>query len=621
MQIQRRFNTIVFVSIMLWAAAAQALINPRFTPVNLVNESALIVSVDLRQGASKDQYDAVVREVLKGKTELKAIHLDLSKARDEQNADSFRKLAAAGAPALFFMGEFSEQGGGAPQLAGLLSVSGRWASCVGTPDGKWLFDNIEGKYQAVWAGGTDMLRRCVDYVLTENDPGVPTADGVAWSIPPVKIATLEGTIAAVRPIDLAGDGNLQLFVACDKGDRLLACDAKSRAVTDIASTRGLQSKSQAFAWGNFNGQGRLDLISFDGKALSLQAQQPDGTFKARPLEVAGALANGCVGLAALDGGVKGRSSLLVSAGTSWPLLVSLTEDGKPSLSVLAVAGVDLQTLGRAGACLVADFDGDGIADILAPGEAGSVWFRGQAPGKFAPGIACAVKLGKGPSSACLGDFDADGRLDILGVHADGIALWQNEGGGKFSESLGASGEIAYIGRTGGSDCIVGDINNDGHQDALIAYRSGCPHIFFNRGFRCFGHAHTLDLSEQNVLPEAEQGQQSGCLADFDGDGAQDMALALRTGEIWMFYRANEDGDARLATASLQPGGEYEGPVTVTGWIGKKCLGAWNVLPGVGQACFGRREAGPVTLKWRLPDGKDRQKGVILVKSTVKANLK
>jgi len=624
MPIQRRFNTVLFVSILLGAAAAQAMINPRFTPVHLVKESALVVCVDLRQGASKDQYEAVVRDVLKGKTELKSFRLDLSKARDEQNAEAFRLLAAAREPALFFVGEFAnqgEQGGGAAKRRGLLHVSGKWAICEGGENGHWLFDTIDIHSQAIWAGGTDMLRRCVDYIQADDDPDVPAADGVSWSTPPSKIATLDGAIAAVRPIDLAGDGRLLLFVARDKGDVLLAREAKSRTFTDVTSARGLQSKSQAFAWGVFNGQGRLDLISFDGKALSLQAQQPDGTFKARPLEAAGALANGCVGLTALDGGVKGRSSLLVSGGTGWPVLVSLADDGKPSLSVLAAAGVDPKTLGRAGTCLVADFDGDGTADILAPRETGSVLFRGQTPGKFASGSACAVKLGKGPSSACLGDFDGDGRLDILCVNADGISLWQNEGGGKFLETLGVSGEIAYIGRAGGSDCTTGDINNDGRQDALIAYTSASPHIFFNRGFRSFGHAHTLDLSEQNVLSEAGQGQQSACFGDFDGDGAQDMALALRNGEIWLCYRANDDGDARLAVASLQPGGEYEGPVTVTGWIGKKCLGAWNVLPGVSQACFGRREAGAVLLKWRLPGGKDQQKEVILESGAVKVSIK
>ncbi len=59
-------------------------------------------------------------------------------------------------------------------------------------------------------------------------------------------------------------GKPALFVACESGDRLFA-GAKGRTFTDLTEARGLQSKSAAFAWGDFAGQGRLDLISFDGK--------------------------------------------------------------------------------------------------------------------------------------------------------------------------------------------------------------------------------------------------------------------------------------------------------------------------------------------------------------------
>ena len=60
---------------------------------------------------------------------------------------------------------------------------------------------------------------------------------------------------------------------------------------------------------------------------------------------------------------------------------------------------------------------------------------------------------------------------------------------------------------------------------------------------------------------------------------------------------------------------------MTGWIGKRCLGAWNVLPGASQAFFGRREAGPVTLKWRLPGGKEQQKEVVVEKETTRVEIK
>src|SRR5208282_3450602 len=178
-------------------------------------------------------------------------------------------------------------------------------------------------------------------------------------------------------------------------------------------------------------------------------------------------------------------------------------------------GIDLKKLGPAGPYLLADFDGDGVADILAPFAGGSVLFRGLVGGKFAPGAACPVQLGTaqlgtGQSGACVADFDGGGRFDVLCAGTDGLRLWQNEGDGNFTDTLNLSGEIAYRSKPGGIDCLVGDINNDGRQDALIAYSTMSPQLFFNRGYRSFGHAHTLDLAERQLFPAAEQGQQSAC---------------------------------------------------------------------------------------------------------------
>ena len=92
-------------------------------------------------------------------------------------------------------------------------------------------------------------------------------------------------------------------MARDQGDRLLACGKGRGAVTDVTETRGLRSTSLVHAWGNFTGQGRLDLVSFDGKGATLHAQQADGTFTVRPLELG----------TALDGGTPERLADLVKS--------------------------------------------------------------------------------------------------------------------------------------------------------------------------------------------------------------------------------------------------------------------------------------------------------------------
>ena len=184
-------------------------------------------------------------------------------------------------------------------------------------------------------------------------------------------------------------------------------------------------------------------------------------------------------------------------------------------------------------------------------------FRGLAAGKFA--LAPRVRYNSAPASrprVWPTSMVTAGSMFLR--QRDGLRLWQNEGDGKFTETLNVSGEIAYISKPGGIDCLVGDINNDGRQDALIAYAAMSPQLFFNRGYRSFGHAHALDLAERQLLPAAEQGQQSACLGDFDGDGAQDMVMALTNGEIWVFFRENDDREARSVVAALPSAARTKG---------------------------------------------------------------
>ncbi len=621
----RCFVTIA-AAVLLAVSGARAMINPTFTPIQLVKQASVILWVDIKAGEAKDPYTATIRETLKGKAAEKTFRLDISKAGEDEAAIALREQFAAGKPAIFFVGEFEdtkELGGGNTSRRAFLLMDGVWSVFVGGEQGLWKLNNINDRMlMTVWHGGTDMLRRAVDYILTDDDPKVPVAEGFTFSKGPLKLASLSGAIRAVRTVDLASDGKLALFVACESGDRLFA-GAQNRTFADLTGARGLQSKSLVFAWGDFAGLGRLDLISFDGKVVTLNAQQADGKFLAKPLDLGGAVFTACVALAALDVGTKGHAGLLVS-GDSWPVLVALDEAGKATATTLAAPGVALAKLGQTGACLVADFDGDGLADVLLPAEKGSVLFRATAPGKFAPGVACAVQLGKSPSGACLGDFDGDGRLDIFCANRSGSYLWENVGGGTFVETFEQTGELSYGASRRGIDCMAGDFNNDGRQDIVIGYSAAEPRIFFNRGFRSFGNAASINMNWKELLPASMQGQTSVCIGYLDGDGAQDLALALTNGEIWVAFRENSNADraAMMAAAVLPVSGACKGPVAVTGWIDKRCLGAWNVLPGVSQACFGRTEAGLVTLKWRLPGGKEQSKEVVIEKGgTLKVEIK
>jgi hypothetical protein len=52
-----------------------------------------------------------------------------------------------------------------------------------------------------------------------------------------------------------------------------------------------------------------------------------------------------------------------------------------------------------------------------------------------------------------------------------------------------------------------------------------------------------------------------------------------------------------------------GPLSVTAWRKARCLGAWNLTGGADAAPIASGQAGPITLKWRSPDGAPHDKTV------------
>jgi hypothetical protein len=315
-------------------------------------------------------------------------------------------------------------------------------------------------------------------------------------------------------------------------------------------------------------------------------------------------------LTAMVGPAAGRAGLLVDT-ASLPAMLWL--DGAGALKarhiVAPPGGKALSAgLGDASACVVADLDGDALPDVLQPFATGALLYRGAGGGQFRPpGRLTGVGTGGGRAGAFPGDFDADGLLDVFVAGPRRCGLWHNAGKGRFTEALPLSGEVAYISKPGGIGGSTCDVNNDGRQDVLIVYADRGPQIFFNRGFRSFGHSHAMDLSEKKLLPAADAGLRAGLIADLNGDGGQDMAVALAGGELWVFFREVGDVPALCVRASLAAGGPTAGPINVVGRLEGRCLGAWPVTAGGAGAMFGLLEPARCKLTWPGPDGKERQK--------------
>ncbi|PCJ57375.1 MAG: hypothetical protein COA79_16030 [Planctomycetota bacterium] len=604
-----RFLILIFLTSMV----VHALINPGFTPINLVEQSALIQTIEFGTIGKDQKVVCKIIKTLKGKSKAKELTIDLNKASSPSQAKGMVGLIKESKKTLaaFLVGKFNDNDSGeeAPKAKAFLHVSGKWI-ILNENKGIWEPTVISTKMQGTWAGGTDMLIKAIDYILKDADPTMPVNVGVSWE-DPVLVSTVKGVVSSVRPVDLDGKGKSHLFIMSTLGDKLFLHDGSK--LVDVTFKRTLTSKSTIAAWLDLNGDGKLDLVSYDGKSYSFYSQKADGSFEKGNSSFLKILGGICQGIFAIDAGAKDKPGLLLATDKgvvsykpgTFPLQGALLDGG----------GVDIKKFGNIGTCLVADLDGDHLADVLQLFENGSLLYKANKVGAFEKAIACSINLGKKISKATVGDFDGDGLLDVFTTAEDGNQIWHNRGNNIFEGTLHVSGEIEYIAKAEGVDAMVCDVNNDGKQDIMISYDGYSPQIFFNRGFRSFGHAHMLDLTEKSLLAESSNGQQTCCVADFNNDGAQDLIVVLKNGEVHFFMRESEEEDSLVIKVNLPVKGPALGPITVTGWVESgddselRCLGAWNVTPGSSKAYVGLPEAGSCIIKWCLPGGKMQSKEV------------
>lgn len=209
---------------------------------------------------------------------------------------------------------------------------------------------------------------------------------------------------------------------------------------------------------------------------------------------------------------------------------------KPPLrftDVTAAAGILAapQVSGMAIGLAAADYDDDGDVDLFLPTAAGAadrLW-RNRGDGTFEE-IAAGVGLAATAASrvALWFDYDGDQDLDLLVANDDAQETTSfrlhAQAAGQFSDVTAAAGlhvqANAIMPHRGG--LAAGDLDNDGFLDLYAAMWGGESHLFMNQGNGTF-----LDRSvASGVRTTYPQHEWQPMMADFDGDGWQDISVAV-----------------------------------------------------------------------------------------------
>jgi large repetitive protein len=311
----------------------------------------------------------------------------------------------------------------------------------------------------------------------------------------------------VNPVAASGFQTVAIYSVLLAGGPVLVADFNGDGKADLALGGGVSlgngdgsfqrikdypsGELATGALGDFNGDGRTDVALVTGGVL---LGNGDGTFQA-PIAYPGGVNVSAVA----DFNGDGIADLVNSG---FPGGIMLGNGDGTFQAPLAV------TPGTTG--IVGDFNGDGKADVVGEGnaETGLVVYLGNGDGTFRTGPLLPQLY---PQLAA--DFNGDGKTDILA--AGGVYL--GNGDGSFGASLPLPGGARVAGDFSASR-VAGDFNGDGKPDLAVEdFARNAVDVFAGNGDGTFQPAVAWS-----------PGGTSGSIAvgDFNGDGRTDLAAAV-----------------------------------------------------------------------------------------------
>jgi uncharacterized protein (TIGR03437 family) len=337
-------------------------------------------------------------------------------------------------------------GDGFPDLA-VLDFEGPVSVLKGAGDGTFQstfqYDFSAGlPYAAVFAdfnhdGKLDLAIGGSGYTPTSTgEVDILLGNGDGTFQPPLKIPAPLGAFN-LAAADFNADGNVDLAVLVSQegggpSDSVLMLLGRGDGTFTAGDSYAVGPFAHSFVTGDFNGDGKLDLIVTDagtyaGKNqngnLTLLAGKGDGSF-ATPaiIPVTGGFVRGPYNIFAADFNRDGNLDLAVTLSDYSNYeggLLTLLGHGDGTFAPPVIYANNAVTV-QAG-----DLNGDGIPDLVVTGTTvtpGPSYLLGNGDGSFQP--AELISSGYlGP--LLLADFNRDGKLDVAGGASSGVAAFLN----------------------------------------------------------------------------------------------------------------------------------------------------------------------------------------------------
>ena len=237
-------------------------------------------------------------------------------------------------------------------------------------------------------------------------------------------------------------------------------------------------------------------------------------------------------------------------------------------------GPIVSDLVKSWAGMFADYDGDGLLDLVVLGDHFSVGkntrlYHNEGQGQFravtdSPWDSLTDRIMYSPWA----DPDNDGDLDLyfMGYESGPDRFLLNNGDGTFADWDGQPSSLLQVGN---GMPVWGDYNNDGFLDLLITGPDHC------RLFRHSGDGSFVEVTAVHPVTDPSNAQ-SAAWADHDNDGDLDLFVAGRGGRNYL-YQNNGNGNH---------------------WLKVRLNGTASNSHGVGAKVFARTTQGLVARQMR-----------------------
>jgi enediyne biosynthesis protein E4 len=313
--------------------------------------------------------------------------------------------------------------------------------------------------------------------------------------------------------------------------------------SDVTAAMGLPTaycEDDGVAWGDYNDDGKLDLLVSQGNGPLKLYRNDTTTFTNVTVAAGLTMPNGGRGVAWGDYDRDGWLDFAV-CDLFRPLHLYHNNGNGTFTDVAAAAGVGSSATTTASVCSWADFSGDGWPDLLVVKDAGIYLYLNNRNGAFTDGTA-AANFGfiSQPIGLAIGDYDNDGYLDfyLTTARVRPNYLFHNNGNGTFT-NLGETLGMPYDYNLG---CAWADYDNDTWAD-LFASRYGTstnpvsvPFLLHNEGDGTF-----TDVAASEGVTLLKKAQVA-IWGDYDVDGKPDLLAGASPQAAALYHNIGDSGN-------------------------------------------------------------------------------